>query len=36
MKEVRVDFKQAVGAGDALRTGTYTQTLTFTWSTTTP
>ena len=31
-----VTFKQAIGAGDALRTGTYSKTLTFTLSTTTP
>jgi hypothetical protein len=33
---VTVPFKQAIGAGDALRTGTYAKTLTFTLSTTTP
>ena len=33
---VAVTFRQAVGATDALRTGAYTQTLTFTLSTTTP
>jgi uncharacterized protein (TIGR03118 family) len=33
---VAVGFKQTIGAGDALRTGTYTKTLTFTLSTTTP
>jgi hypothetical protein len=33
---VTVDFKQPIGAGDALRTGAYTKTLTFTLSTTTP
>jgi hypothetical protein len=33
---VTVAFKQAIGAGDALRTGTYSKTLTFTLSTTTP
>ncbi|WP_053226369.1 3-keto-disaccharide hydrolase [Solirubrobacter soli] len=33
---VPVTFKQAVGATDALRTGTYSKTLTFTLSTTTP
>ena len=31
-----VTFKQHVGANDALRTGTYSKTLTFTLSTTTP
>ena len=29
-------FKQTVGAGEALRTGTYSKTLTFTLSTTAP
>ncbi len=29
-------FRQAIGATDALRTGTYSKTLTFTLSTTTP
>jgi PBP1b-binding outer membrane lipoprotein LpoB len=33
---VPVEFKQAIGATDALRTGTYGKTLTFTLSTTTP
>ncbi len=33
---VTVDFKQSIGSGDALRTGTYNKTLTFTLSTTTP
>ena len=33
---VTVAFKQAIGAGDALRTGTYSKTLTFTLSTTNP
>ena len=33
---VTVTFRQAIGATDALRTGTYTRTLTFTLSTTTP
>jgi X-Pro dipeptidyl-peptidase len=33
---VAITFKQAIGANDALRTGTYTKTLTFTLSTTTP
>ena len=31
-----VTFKQAIGATDALRTGTYSKTLTFTLSTTNP
>ena len=33
---VPITFRQAIGAGDALRTGTYAKTLTFTLSTTTP
>ncbi len=33
---VTIDFKQSIGANDALRTGTYSKTLTFTLSTTTP
>ena len=33
---VTVDFKQSIGASDALRTGAYSKTLTFTLSTTTP
>jgi hypothetical protein len=33
---VTVTFKQAIGASDALRTGTYSKTLTFTLSTTQP
>jgi hypothetical protein len=33
---VTVSFKQPIGATDALRTGSYTKTLTFTLSTTTP
>ena len=33
---VPVTFKQAIGANDALRTGSYAKTLTFTLSTTTP
>jgi uncharacterized protein (TIGR03118 family) len=33
---VTVNFKQTIGATDALRTGTYSKTLTFTLSTTTP
>ena len=35
-EEVAVPFQQAIGAGDALRTGTYSKTLTFTLSTTNP
>jgi subtilase-type serine protease len=33
---VTITFRQAIGAGDALRTGTYSKTLTFTLSTTAP
>ena len=33
---VSLDFKQSIGANDALRTGTYSKTLTFTLSTTNP
>jgi hypothetical protein len=33
---VALNFKQAIGANDALRTGSYSKTLTFTLSTTTP
>jgi hypothetical protein len=33
---VTVEFKQLIGANDALRTGTYSKTLTFTLSTSTP
>jgi hypothetical protein len=33
---VTIGFKQAIGANDALRTGSYSRTLTFTLSTTTP
>jgi hypothetical protein len=33
---VPIDFKQSIGANDALRTGTYAKTLTFTLSTTSP
>jgi hypothetical protein len=33
---VPVDFKQSIAAGDPLRTGSYTKTLTFTLSTSTP
>ena len=35
-ESVPVTFKQAIGADDALRTGVYAKTLTFTLSTTTP
>ncbi|WP_053227577.1 amidase [Solirubrobacter soli] len=35
-ESVAVDFKQHIDAGDALRTGTYSKTLTFTLSTTSP
>ena len=34
--DLTVTFKQHIGANDALRTGTYSKTLTFTLSTTTP
>jgi hypothetical protein len=34
--QVAIAFSQAVGANEALRTGTYSKTLTFTLSTTTP
>jgi hypothetical protein len=33
---VTLSFSQAIGANDALRTGIYSKTLTFTLSTTTP
>ena len=33
---VALEFKQSIGASDALRTGNYAKTLTFTLSTTTP
>src|SRR3954465_4907527 len=33
---VALEFKQSIGANDALRTGSYSKTLTFTLSTTTP
>ena len=33
---VALDFKQRIGASDALRTGSYSKTLTFTLSTTNP
>ena len=35
-EQVTVTFKQAIGANEALRTGSYSKTLTFTLSTTTP
>ena len=35
-EDVAVNFKQSIGANDALRTGTYSKTLTFTLSTTAP
>ena len=35
-ESVPITFKQSIGANDALRTGTYSKTLTFTLSTTTP
>jgi hypothetical protein len=35
-EDVAVNFKQSIGANDALRTGTYSKTLTFTLSTTQP
>ena len=31
-----INFEQSIGANDALRTGTYSKTLTFTLSTTNP
>ena len=31
-----LEFKQSIGANDALRTGTYSKTLTFTLSTSAP
>ena len=31
-----LDYRQAIGANDALRSGAYSKTLTFTLSTTTP
>ena len=31
-----IDFRQSIGANEPLRTGTYSKTLTFTLSTTTP
>jgi hypothetical protein len=34
--QVPIEFKQSIGANDALRTGTYSKTLTFTLSTTQP
>ena len=33
---VSLDFKQSIGAGDALRTGSYSKVFTLTLSTTTP
>ena len=33
---VTIDVQQSIGSGDALRTGTYSKTFTFTLSTTTP
>jgi hypothetical protein len=33
---VSLGFRQLIGANDALRTGSYSKTLTFTLSTTTP
>ena len=33
---VAITFKQSIGSSDALRTGAYSKTLTFTLSTTTP
>jgi hypothetical protein len=33
---VTLNFRQSIGANEALRTGTYSKTLTFTLSTTTP
>ena len=33
---VTINFKQAIGANDPLRTGSYSKTLTFTLSTTQP
>jgi hypothetical protein len=33
---VTLDFRQAIGAGEALRSGAYSKTMTFTLSTTTP
>jgi hypothetical protein len=33
---VTIDVQQSIGSSDALRTGTYSKTLTFTLSTTTP
>ncbi len=35
-RRVNIGFKQHIGATDALRTGSYSKTLTFTLSTTTP
>ena len=36
MTRSRSSFEQAIGASDPLRTGSYSKTLTFTLSTTTP
>ena len=36
MTRSTITFSQAVGANEALRTGSYSKTLTFTLSTTTP
>jgi hypothetical protein len=33
---VPIEFEQSIGAGDPLRTGAYSKTLTFTLSTTAP
>jgi hypothetical protein len=33
---VSLEFKQSIGSSDALRTGSYAKTLTFTLATTTP
>ena len=35
-ESVPINFKQSIGANDALRTGAYSKTLTFTLSTTSP
>jgi hypothetical protein len=35
-EKVAITFKQAIGANDPLRTGSYSKTLTFTLSTTNP
>ena len=36
LDQVTIGLKQAIGANEALRTGTYSKTLTFTLSTTSP